>query len=491
MKILKAKCLPSYLVFLVFLAKLEAQIATNYHIYNTPETEFANQICYTPNGDLFVGGYTGSNQEAKAIFLKKMQEPGLGQAVIWHKEYDNPAIVENLRDMKVAPDGNLLLLVEQRITWNLSELNTANCQLIKINPDGEVLWKTTFNGGYKDIPIGIELRSDGSYLVLGFSNSHTGNNSTDEFLWLPISADGVLGTPKYVAISPYAPIIDVTSGSDGSVYAFNGFKVFKLDANANTLWEHSVGENLADKILTRIYIKQDGSILIAGSASIPATPEKLDAILLQYSADGAFLWQQSYGDDGIEIIEALIVCEEEGKIVCIGQDTPDDLVLIDGFYFLVTDMAGNELSSTTIGGDSPSFELGLDLAHTMNGRVVAAGVSTTFGTRDVMLLYTEDAFFSCSPPGTISATTETEQGSFRISPNPSVGDFWVIQADEALFIPSQFLLFNAFGQLVHTQKIDESENEISGLKLTPGLYFYSINQENRSVYTGKLVVTGD
>jgi hypothetical protein len=119
---------------------------------------------------MFVGGYTGSNQEAKAIFLKKIQEPGVGGAVIWHKEYDHPAFIEALRDMKLAPDGNLLLLVEQRTTWNFSGLNSANCLLLKVNPDGAVVWKVTFNDGQKDIPVGIEVLADGSCLLLGLSN---------------------------------------------------------------------------------------------------------------------------------------------------------------------------------------------------------------------------------------------------------------------------------------------------------------------------------
>jgi hypothetical protein len=218
--------------------------------------------------------------------------------------------------------------------------------------------------------------------------------------------------------------------------------------------------------------------------------EQFDAILLHYSADGAFVWQQTYGDDGFEIIEELIVCEEEDKIVCTGQDAPNDLALIDGFYFLVTDMAGNEISSTTIGGNSPSLELGLDLTHTMDGRVVAAGVTTEFGTRDVMLLYTEGLFFSCTPPGTSSNTTEPRLSSVSISPNPTTGDFLLVQEDKDFPLQSQFLLFNTLAKLVYTQNIDQTENKISGLNLIPGIYFYKIDHETRSISTGKLVVTG-
>jgi hypothetical protein len=488
MSIPKANRLINYFVFFVLLNHSEAQIPTNHLIYNTPEAEFASQICFTPNHELFVGGYTGPNQEAKAIFLKKIQEPGLGETVIWHKVYDNPAFVEALRDMEVAPDGNLLLLVEQRFSWNFGDLQSANCMILKVNPEGEVVWQTTFNGGYKDVPTGIEVLSDGSYLVVGFSNSNLGNNSMDELLWLPISANGVLGTPKYLAVSPFAPILDVALAPDGSLYVMNGKQIFKLDPNANTLWEKQVGENLAEGLLETIHVKQDGSILIGGGASIEATPEKLDAILIHCSADGELLWQHTYGEEGIEIIEKMIVCEEDNKIVCVGQDSPNDLVLIDGYYFLVTDMSGNEISSTTIGGNSTSFELGLDLTHTMDGRVVAAGVTTEFGNRDVMLLFTDGLFFPCSPPGTISHSTEPGQGSIRISPNPTDGDFWVLQTGEELPLQSQFSLFNAMGALVCRQKIEQAETQIGGLNLAPGIYFYTITNEHRTIGTGKLVV---
>lgn len=481
------------LVFLFALClKAIAQIPTSYNIYQTPEDELATQISYLSSGHVFIAGDLQTNTISDRIFLKKTVEPSIGNQDIWQKVYDKPGVVEHLRDMEVTPDGKLLLLIEQRIDWALGGLNTANILLLKVDTEGEVIWEAFFNGGQKDIPVGIEVLLDGSCLLIGYSNSQTGSNFEDDLLWLKVAANGNIGSPKYITANAFisAPIEDLALSPDGSVYAMSNYQIVKFDADGNALWEKPMGENLSDRLLTELYIKQDGSLLIAGSATLSATPEALDAIIIHVTSEGEFLWQQTYGDEGIEIIEELIVCEEEGKIVCVGQDTPNDLVLVDGYYFLVTDMVGNQISSSTVGGDSPSWETGFDLAYASDGWIVTAGISSEFGSQDVMMLFPFQPVFSCSPQSMVNATEDTRLAHISISPNPTADDFTVTMDGTSLAKQPYFLLFDAVGKLILTAPLDKPENRFNGLNLAPGLYFYTINGEGMALGNGKLVVMG-
>lgn len=456
--------------------------------YDTPEEETTRRLQFYGTKDLFVAGQLRGEAGPEAIFLKKIEEPAFSGQLLWHRTYDDSTVVENLRDFRIASDGNLLLLVEQRTNWNIDGLFSANCSLMKLDTAGNVLWQSTFDSGGKDIPIRLMHYSDGTSLVLGISDGAAGNNFGDDFLWLPVDSEGNFEAAQYIEVDESESPIDFEMASDGSIYALESTELTKLDKTGLFLWEKPLSENNEQVLVTDLYILPDGDLLVGGAVESPITFLGLDASIIKYDAAGEFVWQQTYGDEGIEIIERMITCSENGEIVAIGQDTDDDLIFYDGFYFLVTDQEGNELSSTTYGEDGTSQQYGLDIIHTAEGRVVGGGLNNEEGTDDVMLITTIQVDFTCFPTGLTSAREIDQQLNITIAPNPNKGSFQVYWPQKSLEDAAVFHLFNAFGQQIETVRLNSSTSALHHPELAPGIYFYQITSDRQLLANGKLII---
>jgi N-acetylneuraminic acid mutarotase len=75
---------------------------------------------------------------------------------------------------------------------------------------------------------------------------------------------------------------------------------------------------------------------------------------------------------------------------------------------------------------------------------------------------------------------------FILFPNPNNGSF--ILRFENEIINGELILFNSFGQQVHSQKITGGENKITTNGLAKGLYHYTVLQNKQLLQSGKMVV---
>ena len=91
----------------------------------------------------------------------------------------------------------------------------------------------------------------------------------------------------------------------------------------------------------------------------------------------------------------------------------------------------------------------------------------------------------------IISTVQDETGTNNIElyPNPAK-DYINLEFSENLTSPIDFKLFNTRGKLVFQEQFTISNNikKVYLNKLNSGIYFYSINHDNRNAKTGRLVI---
>jgi hypothetical protein len=80
---------------------------------------------------------------------------------------------------------------------------------------------------------------------------------------------------------------------------------------------------------------------------------------------------------------------------------------------------------------------------------------------------------------------EINPNDITVFPNPNKGEF-------ILNVPymndGKLIIYNAFGQIVHSQKISEGKNKIISNQFLQGIYFYSVLNNNHEWGKGKIVI---
>jgi hypothetical protein len=82
------------------------------------------------------------------------------------------------------------------------------------------------------------------------------------------------------------------------------------------------------------------------------------------------------------------------------------------------------------------------------------------------------------------AVTENTENTFVLYPNPANGNISI--SNNEPFTNSVFVLYNNLGQIVATQKMENSIQNVSLENISKGIYFYKITS-NSLIQSGKII----
>lgn len=179
------------------------------------------------NGFIIAGGSDSidtdisSNIGSYDFWIIRISSSG---SLVWEKSFGGDQIDE-ARAIVASPDGNYLIAGDTRSDNNNVSNNKggADLWLIKINPDGELIWEKTIGGSNFDVARGLKLTQEGEVLLAGSSRSSdidVSENKGQNDVWvLNTDIDGRLLWEKTVGGSNIDFAYDVTELSDGSVIA--------------------------------------------------------------------------------------------------------------------------------------------------------------------------------------------------------------------------------------------------------------------------------
>lgn len=140
----------------------------------------------------------------------------------WAKSYGGSEI-DVAYGITSAADGNYLIVGDSRsLDQDISQNNgNADMWLVKISPNGTLLWEKNFGGGQFDSAKGITSISDGNFLITGSSRSSnldvSANQGENDVWFIVVDANGTLLFEKNIGGTSLDFSEAAIYTSDGSV----------------------------------------------------------------------------------------------------------------------------------------------------------------------------------------------------------------------------------------------------------------------------------
>ncbi|MCE1169663.1 MAG: T9SS type A sorting domain-containing protein [Sphingobacteriia bacterium] len=307
-------------------------IGQSYHLgwqncFGGSKIEWAEDICLFNNCYYLLGGTESNDGDVSFIHGSNdiwLIKTDLSGNLIWEKTYGGSGSESGC---KVIPtlDGNLYIL---GTTWSSDGdiSNNPNEALViwvlKIDPDGNILWERTFGGSEREYCTGGTLTSDGGVVVCGYGNSDDGDVSVN--------------------------------------YGYYDMWVFKLNSQGELIWETVIGNEDIDYSFSVIETIDKG-FLVSGSSflyqggnlSCIDHGTKADGVLAKLDSFGNLEWTQCYGGSDYDNINMII--EVDNGYIFAGAVTSNDGQITgahgeEDIWVVKTDFLGNILWDKILGG---------------------------------------------------------------------------------------------------------------------------------------------
>jgi len=130
--------------------------------------------------------------------------------------------------------------------------NGTDYWVLKLDPDGEVLWSKTYDFGKVDIMTSLVENKDQTYLIGGYAQSENKR-----------PREGIVGKAMNM----------VNKEKDG----INDYMALKIDEKGEELWNRTVG-SAGEDILRKLVETRDGGYLMAGTSNSSASKDKNGSI---------------------------------------------------------------------------------------------------------------------------------------------------------------------------------------------------------------------
>ena len=169
------------------------------------------------SGDVDVSNTKG----AYDFWVIKLSETG---AIIWEKSFGGDQ-VDEARSISQTADGNYLVVGDTRsANLDVSQNNgAADLWIIKISPEGALIWEKTLGGSNFDVGRSVSKTVDDGFLIAGSSRSYDGdlsnNNGQNDALILKINGNGELEWQKTIGGSEVDFFYGAVELTDGSIVA--------------------------------------------------------------------------------------------------------------------------------------------------------------------------------------------------------------------------------------------------------------------------------
>ena len=355
-------------------------------------SEMGVDLEITDDNGFIIGGSTSSfsNQD---MYLIKLDSTG---TLAWSKVYHSNNFIDRIHDIKQTSDGGYYL-----VGYIEGGFGFLDHSILKVDPQGNLIWAKNFGGIEADELRGISLTSDGGALVSGYNASFGAGlkdvnaikfDSNGNVLWAKTygtiwedfnSANIIASDGDYV----FAGALDISGGYDIRP------TLTKSDTAGNILWsKYYSGFN--DDWLRDLIEAPDGGYFIVGETRSYGLGGSEDIYLIKTTINGDVEWAKAYGG----------ISNESGRSI---ELTSDNKIIIAGFtssfgfggydaFLMKLNLDGTLVWFHTYGGYTDDYANSVketnDLGYALTGR----RSTNTFGSDDVYLIKTDqDGNSSC------------------------------------------------------------------------------------------------
>ncbi|MBD3289012.1 choice-of-anchor D domain-containing protein [candidate division KSB1 bacterium] len=454
----------------------DASTLTFERIIGTREMDGGSAIKQTIDGGFIIVGSTLlPNEDYSDVYVVKTDGNG---KVEWTNSYGGEDS-DNARDVQCLDDGSFLVV-------GMTDSYGAGRQdiyLMKLNASGEKQWEKTYGGTFDDRPACFKKTTDGNYIIAG-ATKNTDNEGRNAYL-LKIDAAGNEKWSKDYGGAGGETAKDILETDDGGFLVIGSttstgageFDVylFKTDASGNVQWEKTYGGTNWEEG-NSIQPTSDGGYIIAGFTVSQGAGAR-DFYLIKTDATGNMQWEKTYGEKHNDSASEVLQTDDGGYLLA-GSTT--NIITEDESYtdiFIVkTNSNGDVEWTTTYGGEKS--EGVADMLPMDDGGFILVGSSGSYSKdSDIYLI-------RMSAAGRLIAVEKSEGilpqefYLYQNYPNP-FNNHTCIQFSLSKRAHVSIEIYNMFGQYVCTL-IDQEKPAGSHLlrwdagEMASGLYFYQL-----------------
>jgi hypothetical protein len=411
-----------------YLVKLTATGDTSWtKTYGGPNDDVAYTVTETQDNGYVVGGFSESfGVDQRAGYILKINSIG---DTLWTLILDDFSS-EGIFSIKETVEGNYLLA---GYTFSFGE-GGSDMLLVKVNPQGDVIWQKTYGGSQNDFAYEVLPANDSGYILAGSSESY--GAGAQDICILKLDTAGTVQWNKTYGDTDHDGAYSIITTSDNN-YLVTGYSRSTSNTQYNMLLMKI--DNVGDTIWTSAY---GGSQFDYGEVAIE-TP------------DGGFIavgYTNSYGSGVYDVY--IVKTDSMGSSIC---DRPTSIM--------------NQSTSTPV--STPSL-FSADHGGWFSSPLVRIGVT----------------FTQVSNPCTSVGIDELDkQSELLVYPNPTNSGEFNLQINGMTGM-AQITVYDLTGRMLNTDQIklrSETILNYSTENLIPGTYFVHVLMEEKEL-KAKLMV---
>ncbi|MBN8643357.1 MAG: T9SS type A sorting domain-containing protein [Flavobacteriales bacterium] len=409
-------------------------------------TEIAESINQTQDGGYIINGRTHSPNDGNVqgnhggidFWVVKLSSTGSFQ---WGKCFGS--LYDDFGyDIIQTDDGNYLALGYLYPTsLTINGFGGADYWILKLSPNGTIIWQYTYGGNGDDKPVSFSQTSDGGFVVSGLTLSSSGQ----------------------------------VTGNNGGLDAW----IIKIDQNGTLQWQKNIGGSNND-LINMIKETSDGNYILVGATrsndgDVSGNHGDNDIWVVKMNSLGDILWQKCYGGS-LHDYSTSVIETSDGNFIVNGytNSTDGDITSSFGSYdawIIKFNDNGDIIWSKTLGSIESDYSRAI---HTTsdNGLIVAGDryIDSSFGSVGLVYKLSSDNL----------SISELNNNLISIYPNPSFDELNIKFNTNNYFINS-ITIVDALGKIVF--KSSDSSSKIDISNFSDGIYYITITTESETFQT--------
>jgi len=382
----------------------------------------AMQISQTVNGNFMIVASTQLRERIfRDVYLIKTDQFG---KLLWYRVFEYGTMGGEPYDVG-AEAGVDVITLEDESSIVLGHTNTGGPGSISVfvskwDANGTMLWEYTYGGLYDDMPYNIIQDSEGNFLVAGSTNNSL--DGSKNIMVLKIAPDGTLLWNKNYGSTGIENGFDIVEAHEGGYIIVGNYQnptanisFLKIDKDGNQNWTKTLS-NAKTTEGNVIRPTTDGGYIVSGYTL--TDDFGMQGYLVKLNASVELVWEKTYGDNNIDFFKSVLETPDGGFIgVGVNNRFWSVEFVYDDVWLVKTDSDGNQIWEQKYGGDKSQYAA--DIIPKRNGGYAVTGETGSYRDKDRVYLLGIDT------DGTITSIdnimSEINSGSLSLLqnyPNP-------------------------------------------------------------------------
>jgi hypothetical protein len=346
-----------------------APVLTWQRVLDGTDCENGMEVIALPSGGyVAAGGVSIDCASCVDYFLVKIDAEG---ELVWRKAFGGVA-ADYGRALTLTPDGGFLIAGS---TYSFGVAN-SDVYFVKTDGEGNAQWENTYGGDKWETVHDVIATSDGGYAAAGWTSSFDAPGGSQGYL-VKTDANGNLEWQKLYGGAihdSFNGLVELVGGgyvlfgkTNSWGAGWDDFYLVRVDSDGDVIWENAYG-GPGNDLGYDVVATSDGIVACGWAGGGDNCPGQFDVYLFKVDFEGNLLWENCYGGAGYDGCKMIAGTPDGGFVVCGHiQITGDGR---STGYLIKTDGSGNLLWEKTLGDFSADLEA---VSTSSDGGLIIAG----------------------------------------------------------------------------------------------------------------------